>query len=157
MYRQYIVDRMADSSEHASTASETQFTMLRRLQTSGLKERWAIKKRELEFVFGNEPIASGSGGEIYKIKWRGIVCCAKRLEGIDVTSQEKLEEFGNEIRVLSVMRHPHLILFLGAVFDSSPPMLIMEYAPGGTLLTYLQQNKQVGCLILNVQHMRLLV
>ena len=137
-------DQMStDSKETEGASDDVRYTMLRRLQTSGLKERWAIKKRELEFVFGNDPIATGSGGDIYKVKWRGLVCCAKKLEGVDVKSQEKLEDFGSEIKLLSVMRHPHLILFLGAVFDSKPPMLIMEYAPGGTLLNYLKNNKQV--------------
>lgn len=84
----------------------------------------------------------GSGGDIFKVKWRGIVCAVKSLQKYNVKSRTNIEALGKEIELMSTLRHPHLILFLGACFEVTPPLLLMEYAPGGTLEQYLKNKAE---------------
>ena len=46
------------------------------------------------------------------------------------------ELFENEIMVMSTLRHPNLVLFLGAVFNGPQKMLVTEYLEQGSLLDF---------------------
>ena len=41
--------------------------------------------------------------------------------------------FSNEIDLLSRLRHPNLVMFLGACVDAHQPLVVVEYCPGGSL------------------------
>mmetsp|Transcript_10468 Transcript_10468/g.18463 ORF Transcript_10468/g.18463 Transcript_10468/m.18463 type:complete len:532 (-) Transcript_10468:44-1639(-) len=103
---------------------------MRKLQARGEKEKWAISNTEL--VQEDKPFARGAGGELYRAKWRGLRVVAKSCANM-ISNAQALVDLGNEISLLSTMRHPNLIMFLGACFDTFPPLLLMEYAQGGTL------------------------
>lgn len=108
------------------------------LQKKGLNERWAIRREEMNF----EPkiFAKGAGGELYRTKWRGLDCVAKTL-GVKGAEDKKkriykqnLIDLANEIKVLSTLRHPHLVMFLGACFQvGEAPILLIEFCAGGNL------------------------
>lgn len=52
-------------------------------------------------------------------------------------NQELLEELLHEIELLSSLRHPDLVLFLGACLDKDSPVIcVTEYMPGGDLERY---------------------
>mmetsp|Transcript_5344 Transcript_5344/g.6229 ORF Transcript_5344/g.6229 Transcript_5344/m.6229 type:complete len:319 (-) Transcript_5344:1501-2457(-) len=108
------------------------------LQKKGLNERWAIRREEMKV----EPkiFAKGAGGELYRCKWRGLDCVAKTLGVKGSEDKEKriykqnLVDLANEIKVLSTLRHPHLVMFLGACFQvGEAPVLLIEFCSGGNL------------------------
>jgi len=103
---------------------------MRRLQNKGINERWAINSKEI--VKDAKPFARGAGGELYKATWRGLKVCVKSCENM-VGNKQALVDLANEIGLLSTLRHPNLIMFLGATFETFPPLLLLEYAGGGTL------------------------
>lgn len=103
---------------------------LKLLQRRGQGEKWALKLSEI--TMQNKPFAKGAGGELFKAKWRGLTVVAKSCANM-VSNERALLDLGNEISLLSTLRHPNLVLFLGASFESFPPILIMEYCMGGTL------------------------
>ena len=43
------------------------------------------------------------------------------------------EEFLEEMRQISRLRHPCVAIVMGAVMDNKSPMLVMEYMPMGSL------------------------
>lgn len=98
------------------------------LQRRGEAERWAINESEIRTE--SKAFAKGAAGEIYRAKWRGLDCVAKTW--LTATPQMMID-LGNEISLLSTLRHPHLVMFLGACFTHSPPILLMEYCGGGNL------------------------
>lgn len=52
-------------------------------------------------------------------------------------NEELLEELLHEIELLSSLRHPDLVLFLGACLDKDSPVIcVTEYMPGGDLERY---------------------
>ncbi|KAL5224898.1 hypothetical protein ABZP36_011537 [Zizania latifolia] len=53
------------------------------------------------------------------------------IDGIRCTDPR--QAFRDELDVLQLIRHPNVVHFLGAVTQSSPMMIVMEYMPKGNL------------------------
>ncbi|CAJ1374156.1 unnamed protein product [Effrenium voratum] len=61
---------------------------------------------------------------------------SRPVQGNEV-NEDLLEELLHEIELLSSLRHPDLVLFIGACLDKDAPvMCITEYMPGGDLERY---------------------
>lgn len=90
---------------------------------------WNIEFSEL--TVGSR-VGIGFFGEVFRGTWNGIEVAIKVLLEQEVTA-ENIEDFCNEISILSRLRHPNVILFLGAC--TTPPhfSLITEYMDKGSL------------------------
>lgn len=117
--------------KQGSSSSIHSGELLAWLQEKGRQEKWAINEDEIELE--SKPFASGAAGEVYKAKWRGLTCVAKTCFKMD-TNKQNLIDLGNEISVISSLRHPNLVMFLGACFNEKGiPTVLMEYCAGGNL------------------------
>jgi len=85
----------------------------------------------------NELLGKGSYGSVYKGLLRGTVVAIKELK----TKYENIEQFKSEISIMTRIRHPNIILFLGACYD--PPYIVTEILSGGDLLNLIMNNKQL--------------
>ena len=47
----------------------------------------------------------------------------------------------NEVKVLSMLKHPNIIAYYDNFVDEKSLMIVMEYAPGGTLNDFIQERK----------------
>ncbi|XP_019430161.1 PREDICTED: serine/threonine-protein kinase EDR1-like isoform X2 [Lupinus angustifolius] len=92
-------------------------------------EGWNIGFSEL--TVGTR-VGIGFFGEVFRGIWNGTDVAIKVFLEQDLTS-ENMEDFCNEISILSRLRHPNVILFLGAC--TKPPCLSMvtEYMEMGSL------------------------
>ena len=97
----------------------------------GRAEWWELRREEIKIC---EKLAEGSNGIINKVKWRGSECVVKYLRHND--NDLEYEDLINEISVISHLRHPRLVLFLGACTLNEPLMLLYEYMPNGSLDSY---------------------
>jgi ankyrin repeat protein len=96
---------------------------------------WMIQADEVQFG----PVLSRTlKSVIHTAEWRGIKVVAKTL--LKKTWSDDSEEEGpdtkevlHEIGLLSSMRHPDLVMFLGASIDCSRPFFITEFMEGGDL------------------------
>ncbi|XP_021909041.1 ankyrin repeat domain-containing protein 54-like [Carica papaya] len=61
--------------------------------------------------------------------WRGIQVAIKKLGEEVVSDDDKVRAFRDELALLQRIRHPNVVQFLGAVTQSSPMMIVMEYLP----------------------------
>nr|GEU74904.1 serine/threonine-protein kinase EDR1-like [Tanacetum cinerariifolium] len=91
-------------------------------------------------------VGIGFFGEVFRGIWNGTEVAIKVFLEQDLTA-ENMEDFCNEISILSRLRHPNVILFLGAC--TRPPHLSMvtEYMERGSLyyLIHLSgQKKQLS-------------
>ena len=89
-------------------------------------------------------IGFGSTGKVYKTYWRGIECVVKML---NVNTSKQMNDINkndliNEISIISRLRHPNLVLFLGACTLNEPILLIYEYMENGNLEQY-YHNKNI--------------
>jgi len=105
------------------------------LEVKGKIEAWRIKEEEIEL---GDMLGQGMVGMIYKAKWRGSPVAAKCLKGDLTRDTVGWHDLLSEIQILSVLRHPNLVQFLGAsvVADrnsSKPPIIVYELMGGGSL------------------------
>ena len=86
---------------------------------------WAISKEEVELL--DDELGKGAWGIVTKAKFRGEIVAAKRLH--HALSQENPEflhkAIQRELNIASNLRHPNLVLFLGAVIEGSIGELII--------------------------------
>ncbi|GAB4850735.1 hypothetical protein Ancab_030035 [Ancistrocladus abbreviatus] len=71
--------------------------------------------------------------------WRGIQVAVKTF-GDDVITDDKVKAFREEVSILEKIRHPNVIQFLGAVMQSTPMMIVLEYLPKGDLHAFLNRK-----------------
>ncbi len=88
-----------------------------------------------------ERLGEGDGGVIHYATWRGLDVVAKMLkteadkEGTVNMSVAKADLI-NEISVLSRLRHPNLVMFLGACTIGEPMIILNEFMSGGNLVSF---------------------
>ena len=73
----------------------------------------------------------GGYGEVYQGKWRGTHVAVKRLldqQGVDV-----LREFASEVHILSRLRHPRVVLWMGVVLEPNNLSIVTEFMDKGSL------------------------
>jgi len=94
----------------------------------------ALKPFHLEGVEETgEELGRGSYAKVVAVLYKGLRCAAKKVH--DVLRQyddgNLLERFAGECTLLSGLRHPHIVQFLGVYFEqgSDVPVLVMEYLP----------------------------
>ena len=97
---------------------------------------WYIDPKELKLKL-KKPIAKGTFGKIYIGEWLGLVVTAKEIEiktamnpkGKCKASAQKITE---EFYKLSEIRHPNIVIFLGACITPKC-YVVMEHCAHGTL------------------------
>ncbi|KAH1127906.1 hypothetical protein AAZX31_06G259100 [Glycine max] len=101
-------------------------------------EEWNIDFTEL--TVGTR-VGIGFFGEVFRGIWNGTDVAIKVFLEQDLTT-ENMEDFCNEISILSRLRHPNVILFLGAC--TRPPRLSMvtEYMEMGSLFYLIHVSGQ---------------
>lgn len=112
---------------------------------------WSLPVQDIELL---EELANTMKSTIHLALWRGtkVVCKTSKEPALQAGAGEVSpeaaalrEEMIHEIRLLATMRHPDLVMFLGACLDQTPPWFITEYMEGGDLDRYYKaQRKKIG-------------
>ncbi|KAL9146225.1 hypothetical protein ABFS82_13G096300 [Erythranthe guttata] len=92
-------------------------------------QEWNIDFSEL--TIGTR-VGIGFFGEVFRGSWNGLEVAIKVFLEQDLTV-ENIEDFCNEISILSRIRHPNVILFLGACTKPPRLSLVTEYMEMGSL------------------------
>ncbi|RYR52574.1 hypothetical protein Ahy_A06g027473 isoform D [Arachis hypogaea] len=75
---------------------------------------------------------TGSYGEVYHADWNGTEVAVKKFLEQDF-SGDALNEFKREVRIMRRLRHPNVVLFIGAVTRPPNLSIITEFLPRGSL------------------------
>ena len=91
-----------------------------------------------------ELLGRGAFALVYHGYWRGCEVAIKEVdwEKAQMTEQ-KMTEFFREVGILAKMRHPNLVLFMGAYTRSRPLRMVTEFCRGGTLHGLLHDKKNI--------------
>eukprot|EP00026_Physarum_polycephalum_P008229 Phypoly_transcript_08308.p1 GENE.Phypoly_transcript_08308~~Phypoly_transcript_08308.p1 ORF type:complete len:488 (+),score=56.60 Phypoly_transcript_08308:26-1489(+) len=103
-------------------------------------EAWHIPSEQLEIF---ETISSGTFGDVSRARWNGNEVAVKTLRTNGPNVGDKvLNLFLKEVSILSKLRHPSIVLFMGA--SITPKLtIVMEYHPKGSLYDLLHKHKEV--------------
>lgn len=88
----------------------------------------------------DEKISEGGYGIVYKGTWKQTQVAIKQIK-FEIVQQEKLDEFKNECAVMEVIRHPNIVMFLGACTRPPNLCIILEYCGRGSLWNCLHDKK----------------
>lgn len=81
---------------------------------------------------------AGSYGEVCRGQWRGTDVAIKTFhEGLSDTI---LKDFETEVSLLSSLRHPNILLFIGASVQGSRLSIVTELMPRGSLFDILHKS-----------------
>ncbi|KAH9101813.1 hypothetical protein AeMF1_021518 [Aphanomyces euteiches] len=110
-------------------------------QSDGIKPEWRVAFSELHL---GEAVGNGRSGQTYSGIWRGTRVAVKVINVShhnQTVSQEILGEFHREVAVVSRLRHPNIVLFLGASIDPPKYCLVFEYMENGALTDLIRQRR----------------
>ncbi|GFR50977.1 hypothetical protein Agub_g13302 [Astrephomene gubernaculifera] len=97
-----------------------------------------LKKATNNFALKNK-IGEGRSGPVY----RGCLGPQKQpvaIKKVDLENSQGWSEFLAEVDILSGSHHPHILMLLGTCSDQG--ILVYELMPGGSLASYLNDNKR---------------
>jgi len=97
---------------------------------------WEIPSTELMNL---KEIGKGCFGKVYKAKWRGIYVAAKEL----FKKSSGVDAFRREVEILARLRHPNVLLFMGAQTHQEPFMMVTEFLEGGSIGDIIKRDDYV--------------
>ena len=103
-----------------------------------------------------ERIGIGSYGEVHRGLWRGTEVAVKRFLDQDL-SQHLMREFETEVDLMRRLRHPNVILLMGAVTKTPNLSIVTEFLHRGSLykLLHRPQPPQVTAALSEARRMRM--
>eukprot|EP00271_Cylindrocystis_brebissonii_P000893 TRINITY_DN11071_c0_g3_i1.p1 TRINITY_DN11071_c0_g3~~TRINITY_DN11071_c0_g3_i1.p1 ORF type:complete len:961 (-),score=224.53 TRINITY_DN11071_c0_g3_i1:406-3288(-) len=104
------------------------------LQTEGIKEL----EIEWEDIDLGERIGQGSYGKVFRADWQGSDVAVKVFLEQDIKG-EALTEFKAEIEMMRRLRHPNVVLLMGAVMRPPNLSIVTEFCPRGSLFRLLHR------------------
>lgn len=99
--------------------------------------QWELDSSEL--VLGPR-IGIGSYGEVYKGAWRESEVAIKKFMEQNV-SASVLQEFKDEVEIMARLRHPNIVLFMGAVCRPGELAIVTQFMPRGSLFRILHRSR----------------
>ncbi|XP_028802177.1 serine/threonine-protein kinase CTR1 isoform X2 [Neltuma alba] len=79
-----------------------------------------------------ERVGAGSFGTVHRGEWHGSDVAVKVLS-IQDFHDDQLKEFLREVAIMKRIRHPNVVLFMGAVTKRPHLSIVTEYLPRGSL------------------------
>ncbi|CAE7255068.1 unnamed protein product [Symbiodinium pilosum] len=144
-----LAEAGANILDEAAGQKNTDFEALKTMAAS---EHWSIIASEVQF---GKCLSTTIKSAVYLATWRGLKVVAKTVKDVrasglntrrqhqesESTVQIARDELLHEIRTLSTLRHPDLVLFLGASLDTETCFFLTEYMEGGDVETYMRSNR----------------
>ncbi|TMW66113.1 hypothetical protein Poli38472_003878 [Pythium oligandrum] len=87
-----------------------------------------------------QAIGRGAMGDVIKAKYYGTIVVCKRMRRENIT-EDAILKFREEVELMSSLRHPNIVQFIGATWDNcSNVCIVMEYLENGDMHSVLHSN-----------------
>ncbi|KAF4692578.1 protein kinase kinase kinase [Perkinsus olseni] len=104
-------------------------------------EPWEVDLADLEY---GPMLGSGAAADVFRGTWREADVAIKNITWAKAReTEEKVAEFKRELDILVNLRHPNLMLFMGAFTKSRPLRLVTELCDGGALSSILYNRLDI--------------
>ncbi|KAI5080933.1 hypothetical protein GOP47_0004116 [Adiantum capillus-veneris] len=111
------------------------------LKEKAYQNGWYIAPNEIDV--SNEIVGSGSTSDTYKGMWHGLEVAVKCIRPSFFNDERSAQSFCQEVDLLSRVRHPNVVQFLGACLSiPDKAWIVMEYMFVGTLSEWLHGSKK---------------
>ena len=100
-------------------------------------ETWDLNPSDISL--GKE-LGRGAYGTVFSATLRGQTVAVKKLNSQNIDDQ-KLSDFKGEVEIMSKLRHPNVLLFMGACTQPGNLMIVTELMPKGSLRDLLKDSK----------------
>ncbi|CAH2054780.1 unnamed protein product [Thlaspi arvense] len=127
----------ANSTNSTNSCGSTSSSVMNKVDTDSDCLEYEILWDDL--IIGQE-IGQGSCGTVYHGLWFGSDVAVKVFSKQEY-SKEVMQSFRQEVSLMKRLRHPNILLFMGAV--TSPPRLciVSEFLPRGSLFHLLRKSR----------------
>uniref|UniRef100_A0A0G4H597 Protein kinase domain-containing protein n=1 Tax=Chromera velia CCMP2878 TaxID=1169474 RepID=A0A0G4H597_9ALVE len=88
-----------------------------------------ISSKEIEML---KPIGEGAYGKVWAATFRGALVAVKRMR-VHRVDDRLLKDFLGELALMRFLRHPHVVLLIGALSKGSDMAIVLEYCARGSL------------------------
>ena len=102
--------------------------------TRGFDNTFEIKLSEIEFNERHSDIGKGTFGEVKRGVWRGEEVAVKFLKTTMLTSSDTIAAFIEECNIMKNLRHPNILLYMGASTKGPDFFVVTEFCENGNLL-----------------------
>nr|WIL05220.1 serine/threonine kinase [Pithovirus mammoth] len=99
-------------------------------------DAWEIRPEELQI---GEELGSGGYGTVHKAIWKGTEVAVKMMN-TDRITKDMEKNFKEEVRVMTSLRHPNVVLFMAASTKPPKMCIVMEYMTLGSLFDLLHNE-----------------
>eukprot|EP01100_Stratorugosa_tubuloviscum_P013770 TRINITY_DN708_c0_g2_i1.p1 TRINITY_DN708_c0_g2~~TRINITY_DN708_c0_g2_i1.p1 ORF type:complete len:607 (+),score=247.01 TRINITY_DN708_c0_g2_i1:110-1930(+) len=144
-----------NSNGQASTAfgaSRSRLPTMSMMLPSSNKFAWHIEFEELEF---ETLLGKGCFGVVHKGKYQGTPVAIKQLLPELINNEEEAQEFLDEITTLCKLRHPNVVLFIGACLSVPHLCIVTEFCTRGSLFDLLHiQRTEIDFLSMTLDSAR---
>ncbi|CAN6719790.1 unnamed protein product [Malus baccata var. baccata] len=124
------------------TITDSRFVEGVRLVPSKPSKELALNVGNLDIPWSDlvikDKIGAGSFGTVHRADWHGSDVAVKILMEQDL-HEEHFKEFLSEVTIMKDLRHPNIVLFMGAVTKPPNLSIVTEYLSRGSLFTLLQK------------------
>ncbi|MBS0648030.1 MAG: SEL1-like repeat protein [Verrucomicrobia bacterium] len=96
----------------------------------------SIEVRYSDLTFGRE-LGKGGFGTVYQGAWKGSAVAIKKLK-INELASEDIKGFRKEAKLMSELRHPHIVSFYKVCTEPGNYCIVLEYCAKGDLHKWLR-------------------
>ncbi|KAJ9181444.1 hypothetical protein P3X46_009576 [Hevea brasiliensis] len=131
------------SDQRVDTSKNSRFSEVSQLVSSKTSNELSLDVEDLDIPWSDlvlkERIGAGSFGTVHRADWHGSDVAVKILMEQDFHA-ERFKEFLREVAIMKRLRHPNIVLFMGAVTQPPNLSIVTEYLSRGSLFRLLHKS-----------------
>ena len=105
------------------------------------RKAFTILSQEIELQGRLDEDCPGGYGQVHKARYRDWTVAVKQLQLVMMEWADIRREFLREIQFMRTVRHPNIVMFIGAgQYEEVQPFLVVEFMSGGALRSLLDND-----------------